>query len=180
MAHAWTMPVLMREPYPDEVVALLRRRRQLGLDRFDEVWDGVLHVVSPGPSYEHGRIVQALAESLPRLARPAGLDAVLQPVNIGSSSDDFRVPDGGLFRRGTAGTWLPTAALVVEVRSANDESWEKLPFYAAHRVDEVLIIDLDDRAIHWLGLRDDGYAPIERSTLIDLGPADLPGLLGWS
>jgi Uma2 family endonuclease len=180
MAHASRMPVLMREPYPEAVEALLERRRLLGLDTFDEVWDGVLHIVSPGPSYEHGRIVQALAESLPQLARRAGLEAVLQPVNIGLSGDDFRVPDGGLFQQGTSGTWLTTAALVVEVRSANDESWEKLRFYAAHQVDEVLIIEPDNRAIHWLGLHDDGYAPIERSTLIDLGLADLPSVLGWS
>lgn len=179
MAHASGMPVLMREPYPQEVEALLRRRRLLGLDTFDEVWDGVLHIVSPGPSYEHGQIVQALAESLPPLVREAGLEAVLQPVNIGLSSDDFRVPDGGLFRRGTSGTWLTTAALVVEVRSANDESWDKLRFYAAQQVDELLIIEPENRVIHWLGLRDDGYVPIERSTVIDLGAADLPSVLGW-
>jgi hypothetical protein len=36
----------------DEFIA---RRRALGQDVFDEVWDGEYHVV-PGPSAEHGRV----------------------------------------------------------------------------------------------------------------------------
>ena len=37
--------------------------------------------------------------------------------------------------------WLPTAALVVEVVSPGDETYDKLQFYACHNVDEVLIVD---------------------------------------
>ena len=51
------------------------------------------------------------------------------------------MPDGGLHRPGAAGVWQATAALVIEIVSPGDDTVEELPFYAAHNVDEVLIID---------------------------------------
>ena len=66
--------------------------------------------------------------------------------------------------------YLATAALVVEIVSPDDETWEKLDFYAAHHVDELLIVDPQERQVHWLGVQPDGgYRPIERSKLIALG-----------
>jgi hypothetical protein len=62
------MPTLVRDPPPAEFQALLERRRQLGQDRFDEMWDGVRHM-NPAPSYEHQRISQQLAVILDPLAR---------------------------------------------------------------------------------------------------------------
>lgn len=51
----------------------LARRRQLGLDRWDEMWEGVLHLV-PSPSYEHQRILDELIEFLgPRVQRGRGI-----------------------------------------------------------------------------------------------------------
>ena len=75
--------------------------------------------------------------------------------------------------------WHPTAALVVEVVSPGDETWEKLGFYAAHAVDEVLIVDPQRRAVDWLALSDSHYHPIERSGLIDLGVIDLLARIDW-
>src|SRR2546426_11675351 len=34
----------------------LARRRQTGVDRYDEMWEGALHM-APAPAYEHQRIV---------------------------------------------------------------------------------------------------------------------------
>ncbi len=116
---------------------------------------------------------------LDRPARAAGLTPVMGAFNLGDSEHDFRVPDGGLHRPGAHGTWLPTAALVVEIVSPGDESWEKLPFYADHKVDEVLIVDPDKRSVDWLGLTGDEYKPIERSALIDLGPSELHERIDW-
>jgi Uma2 family endonuclease len=97
----------------------------------------------------------------------------------GDSKDDFRVPDGGLHREPPRGTWFPTAALALEVLSPDDESWEKLPFYAAHEVDEVLIVDLDKRKVQWLALLGNRYEPIERSRLLDLDAAQLTQQIDW-
>ena len=65
-------------------------------------------------------------------------------------------------------------------RLPNDETWEKLPFYADHDVDEVLIVDPQERTVEWLELRDGEYKQVERSGLIDLGAGELVEQLGWS
>jgi hypothetical protein len=56
---------------------------------------------------------------------------------------------------------------------------QKVSFFAAHQVDEVLIVDPAARTVAWLGLRDGEYHPLERSGLIELGPAQLAGQLDW-
>ncbi len=76
--------------------------------------------------------------------------------------------------------WLPTAALVVEIISPGDETWEKLPFYAEHQVDELLIVDPTKRGVHWLAFETQGeYGPVDRSRLVDLGPSGLAAQLDW-
>lgn len=68
---------------------------------------------------------------------------------------------------------------MIEVVSPEDETQEKLPFYAAHSVDEVLIVDPQARSVSWLGLKDGRYEEIERSGLIDLGVSDLTEQIDW-
>ena len=157
---------------------LLERRRRAGLDRLDEVWQGELHMI-PAPSFEHAEIATQLARLLGPAADQAGLTIAMHEFNIGESEHDFRVPDGGLFRGRPRGVWLRTAALVAEILSPGDETWAKLDFYAAHDVDEVLIVDLATRAVHWLSRTADGYRPVARSGLIDMGADDLRGRLRW-
>jgi len=133
----------------------------------------------PAPSGEHADITQQLAVALDGPARAAGLFPTMGEFNVGDSEYDFRVPDGGIHRTRPHGTWFPTVALVVEVVSPGDETWEKLPFYAAHNVDEVLVVDPSERAVHWRALSNGEYREIERSGLIDLGPVDLADQLDW-
>lgn len=90
----------------------------------------------PAPTHEHGDLESQLHTTLRPLARRAGLTMVGQS-NLGEGEHDFRVPDSALHRPGASGVWQPTAPLVVEIVSPGDESWEKLPFYAAHNVEEV-------------------------------------------
>ena len=99
--------------------------------------------------------------------------------NLGEPGD-FRVPDGGLFRPRPDEVYVPTAALVVEIVLPDDKTWEKLGFYAAHRVEELLIVDPQERRVHLLALQPNGeYGPIERSVLIALGPAELAEQIDW-
>ncbi|HUN78605.1 MAG TPA: Uma2 family endonuclease [Solirubrobacteraceae bacterium] len=172
------MRTLLPDPPPAGVEELLERRRRLGQDGNDEVWEGVLHMV-PAPSGEHADITQQLALLLDAPARAAGLFPTMGAFNLGEAGADYRVPDGGLHRTRPRGVWLPTAALVVEILSPGDETWEKLPFYAARAVEEVLICDPQTHVVHWLTRTEGGYAPTERSALIDLGPAELARLIDW-
>lgn len=132
----------------------------------------------PAPSHDHAAIEAQLFMILGPAARAAGLEAIGQS-NLGEGEHDFRVPDGALHRPGASGTWHPTAALVIEIVSPGDESWEKLPFYKAHDVDEVLIVEPATRKVDWLALKDDEYRTIEQSGLIDMGPSDLAKQLDW-
>jgi Uma2 family endonuclease len=172
------MPTLVLDPPPEALKALQESRRRSGLDRFDEIWEGVLHMV-PAPLGEHADISQQLAVALDHPARAAELFPTMSEFNLGNSEDDFRVPDGGVHRSRPRGVWHPTAALVVEILSPGDESWQKLPFYAAHEVDEVLIVDPAERIIHWLALTGSEYREVRRSGLIDLGPNELAEQIDW-
>jgi len=169
---------LILEPSTAGLDSLLERRRASGLDRLDEVWEGVLHMV-PAPRGEHADIAQQLAEALGAPARAAGLVPAMGEFNLGLSEHDYRVPDGGVHRQRPRGVWHATAALVVEIVSPDDESWDKLPFYARHGVDEVLLVDPGKRAVHWLGLADGAYAPLEPSHLFALGAAELAERIDW-
>ena len=171
------MPTLVLGTPPPELEALLERRRLAGADRFDEVWEGVYHMV-PGPSHAHGLLEAQLLALLRAPATDAGLEITGQ-FNLGESEHDFRVPDGGLHSPGAGGMWHPTAALVIEIVSPGDESSQKLPFYAKHNVDEVLIVDPAERTVMWLGLREGGYRPIEQSSLIELRISELSEQIDW-
>jgi Uma2 family endonuclease len=133
----------------------------------------------PAPTGEHAVIAQQLAELLGPLARAAALIPSMHEFNVGTSKHDFRVPDGGLHRRQPQGTWQATAALVVEIASPGDESWQKLPFYASHNVDEVVIINPVERGVAWLALDGGEYTKVPKSGLIDLGPTELASELDW-
>jgi Uma2 family endonuclease len=121
--------------------SLLDERRRLGLDVFDEVWEGVLHMVPP-PSGEHQRLGSKLTAVLLAAADRRGLVASHE-TGLFAADDDYRVPDiiaslpSDCSHRGVDGT----AELAVELRSPGDESYDKLPWYAARGVAEMLIVD---------------------------------------
>ncbi len=133
----------MLDPAPAELQRLLEHRERLGLDGYDEVWEGVYHM-APMARQRHGWLQSQLDRVLGPYADRAGLVGT-GPFNLGDDEGDFRVPDLGYLRELDPDLlYVPTAAVVVEVRSPGDESFEKLAFYAAHRVEEVLVVDPDE------------------------------------
>jgi Uma2 family endonuclease len=172
------MPTLVRDPQPAEFEALLEKRRRLGQDLLDEVWEGVLHV-NPAPAGRHGMLDSQLVRVLGPLADASEL-VVTGIFNLGDSAEDYRVPDLGLHRNWSDRVWYETAALVVEIVSPDDETWQKLDFYARHQINELLIVDPQERQVHWLALQPDGqYLAVERSVLVALGPAELAERIDW-
>ncbi len=121
--------------------SMLDERRRLGLDVFDEVWEGVLHMVPP-PSGEHQRVGLKLGAALMVAAERRGLVASAE-TGLFAADDDYRVPDiivsrpDNCSQRGVDGT----TELIVELRSPGDESYEKLPWYSARGVTEILIVE---------------------------------------
>jgi Uma2 family endonuclease len=170
------MATIIRDPEPVELQRLRERREALGIDRDDEVWEGVLHM-NPPPSHEHERVLALLIRLLGPHADASKLE-VTGGIGLGRP-DDYRRPDLALHRPGAAEQWHPTVALAVEIVSPGDETWEKLPFYAAHHVDELLIVDPKQRRVQWFALRGDEFVSIEQSALIGLGAEQLAGRLAW-
>lgn len=149
------MRVLMLEA-PEK---MLDERRRLGLDGHDEMWDGVLHVVPPagGP---HQRLGGSFFVVTHPLAERRGLVAHFE-TGLFDHEKNFRVPDLSFSRpeqlseRGVEG-----AELVVEVRSPRDESYEKLEFYAAMGVREVLVLHPQDRRFELFRNVDGAMMPV--------------------
>ena len=161
---------------PPEIESWLERRRALGQDRFDEVWEGEYHV-APAPHGRHSRLELQVA----RLMGPRADDVNLVaygPFNLGTP-DDFRVPDQGYLRAQQERTFYPTAALVVEIVSPGDETYRKFDFYFRHGVEELLVVDPDTCCIEWYARGADGFVPADRSALLDLAADQLYDEIDW-
>lgn len=163
-------------PPPAELEALIARRHTLGLDIHDEVWEGVYHV-APAPRPAHGYVDNALAVLLDPYARAAGLLGT-GPFNLGSSND-YRVPDRGYHRELPDRVYVPTAAVVVEVVSPDDETYAKLDFYAAHGVEEILVADPAERTISCYALVHGRYEPRAGSHLLAVTAQQLGSKISW-
>ncbi len=170
------MRTVVLGPRPAELDALIARRHALGLDTYDEVWKGEYHM-APAAHSAHGRLGYQVAVLLDPLATRAGLLGS-DPFNLGSP-DDFRVPDRGWHRSEPRTIYVATAALVVEVLSPHDETWEKLDFYAAHGVDEILIVSPAEQSVTWLVLQDRRYVEADHSVLLGAESRGLADQISW-
>jgi Uma2 family endonuclease len=143
---------------------ILEWRRRTGADRYDEMWEGVLHI-APVPNRDHQELAFALAVWLRfNWAEPNGCRVYLER-NIaehGAWPDNYRIPDLVLVTPSRihldCNEYIdggPDA--VVEIHSPDDEAYEKLDFYAKIGVREVWIIDRDTRKPHIYKLVSDRY-----------------------
>lgn len=151
-----SMRALLLEPDPK----WLAERRRLGQDRFDEVWDGVLHVV-PSPSAPHQRFEGSLERVLWPIVEPFGFEIFhnLDLLDRKKGENNYRQPDiavvspGDVMHRGIDGH----AELVVEILSPNDESREKFDFYAMCKIPEYWIVHPITRTFEVYVLAGDTY-----------------------
>jgi Uma2 family endonuclease len=149
------------------------QRQAMGIDRYDEVWDGV-YVMSPLADVEHQVLV---AKLIVAIQTAVGLDSphkLCAGVNISDRADDwtqnYRIPDVAVFLEGTTailhGTHFQGGPdFAVEITSEDDRSREKLPFYAKVGVRELLLVDRDPWALELYRLREGQLVLIGRSTL---------------
>jgi len=161
---------------PAELEALLARRRALGQDLFDEVWEGEYHMV-PAAHPWHGYVDRQLGVVLEPLARTAGLVGT-GPFNLGQA-DDYRVPDQGYHRGIPSAVWVPTAVVVIEVVSPDDETWEKFGFYAGHGVEEIGVADPLTSVLRWFRLAGDRYEETDRSGVLGVSVEELAARIEW-
>lgn len=170
------MKTVVLGPVPGELQALIDHRKQLSIDTFDEVWEASYHVATAAPP-SHGYVDRQLAVLLAPYAAAAGLIGT-GPFNLGEP-DDYRVPDGGYHRPLPDSVWVATAAIVVEVVSPHDETFDKFDFYAAHRVDEILVAEPDKRMVHCWCRRDGRFVEADSSELLKVSAAELTASITW-
>ena len=95
------MRAVMSEVPPD----ILAWRKRTGADRWDEMWEGVLHM-APSPNRAHQELEWAMETYLRlRWARPRGA-RVYHQINLASAGgwpNNYRIPDLVLLTR-----WLHT------------------------------------------------------------------------
>jgi Uma2 family endonuclease len=141
------MPVLVLDR--DLAEHLKAERHASGADRYDEVWEGVYHV-SPLPGDEHQEITTRLSAILTDVVDWPGVGRVRAGVNVSDREDDwthnYRIPDVAVFLPGNparnCGThWCGGPDFAIEIRSPDDETRDKLPFYAKVGVRELLLLD---------------------------------------
>jgi len=142
----------MKAVMPAVPPSIRQWRKRIGADRWDEMWEGVLHL-APVPNRSHQHFQWALETWLwDYWARPRG-NRVYHEINVASVGgwpDDYRVPDLVLltpdrFDIDHNEYFEGAPAVVVEIRSPDDESYEKLAFYAKLGVPEVWVIERDTK-----------------------------------
>lgn len=179
----------MRAVMPRVPERWLEERARLGADRWDEVWEGVLHI-APAPGREHQQVGTALVLALgPALqARGVQVQYETEVHRPGSQGSDYRIPDLVAFRDGDPGLSLTdrgvegAARAVVEIRSPDDETYEKLEFYAALGIAEVVVVEPQARAVELYRLAGRRYVAVSpddqgrlHATSIDARFATVPG-----
>jgi Uma2 family endonuclease len=146
---------------PDIERAFRARRKRLGQDKYDEVWDGVL-VVPALPNNEHQALVQRLTIPFSAIIDWDRGDMVLPGANVSdrrkSWKKNYRCPDvvvrlaGG--RAVDCGThWFGGPDFLVEIVSHGDDPQRKFDFYAKVKSREVMVIDRDPWALELYQLR---------------------------
>ena len=154
---------------------LIARRRRLGHDHWDEVWDGV-YIMSPAANIEHFGMSNDLATVLTIAVKWAGLGEVLPGVNVSDRKEDwkknFRVPDVTVFLNGNPAEdcethWFGGPDLAIEVVSPRDRSRKKIPFYEKVGTRELLIVDRKPWKLTLLRLTNGKLLELGQSTLVD-------------
>ena len=123
-------------------------RKRTGNDKFDEMWEGVLHM-PPMPNRTHQELEGALERWLwTYWAQPRGAKVYHQIniASIGGWPDDYRIPDLVLltpdrFHVDHDEYFEGAPTVVVEIHGPGDEAHDKMPFYAKLGVPEMWIID---------------------------------------
>lgn len=150
---------------------LKAEREASGADRFDEAWEGV-YFMPPLANNEHQDLATRLAIAIhPALDQNA---KVYVGVNVSDREEDwkynYRCPDVAVYLQGSpakdCGThWCGGPDFACEIVSPRDRSREKLAFYAAVGVRELLLIDRDPWQLELHELRAGELTLTGRSTL---------------
>ena len=158
------MKAFMSSVPPD----ILAWRKRTGADQWDEMWDGVLHM-TPSPNREHQDLEFAVENYLRTHWQPRSGGKVYHQINVarpGTWPNDYRIPDVILllperFSIDRNEYFEGGPDVAVEIRSPDDETYDKMPFYAGVGVREVWVIDRDTKICEIHALEGTSYRKLE-------------------
>jgi Uma2 family endonuclease len=160
---------------PELARALIVERQKRGIDKYDEVWDGV-YVMPATASNPHQELVLSLCIILGQsIGAPQG-GVVLPGANVSDRrkgwESSHRCPDVVVVLQGSRAVdctthWFGGPDFLVEIQSPNDDTEQKIPFYSRIGVRELLNIQRDTRRLRLF--RHDG----QQLTLVE--PSDFQG-----
>lgn len=159
----------------DEQLAekIRQERAESGIDRFDEVWEGV-YVMAPIANNEHQDFSTKLATVFCTKIDFEKLGSTYAGINVSDRvrnwSHNFRIPDVAVFLNDTLATnhgtfWHGGPDFAVEIASKKDRTREKLDFYAKVKTSELLIVDRDPWRLELLRLDGDKLASVGVATV---------------
>ncbi len=161
-----------------DLAEILRERRHKGIDRRDEVWDGV-YVMSPEPDNQHQKLSGRLFSRL-EAALEAHPDFDVYPsINISDQRENwrsnFRIPDVAVFAPGNhardLGThWLGGPDFAIEILSRGDRSRKKFGFYHKVGVRELLLINRNPWTLELYARDVEAFSLVGKSTPDDAQP----------
>lgn len=142
----------MKAVMPSILPDIQDMRKRSGADRWDEMWEGVLHM-PPLPNRNQQDLEGSLESYLRYYWAPTCQGKVYHQINvaaIGGWPNSYRIPDLVLlspqrFAIDRNEYFEGAPDVVVEIRSPDDETYDKLPFYRDLGVPEVWVIDRDTR-----------------------------------
>lgn len=155
------MRAVITQVSPDE----LEQRRKLGIDRWDEMWEGVLHM-PPSPTTAHQRILMDLVVFFHPLIERKGQGILIPQLTVFDPAwkgKNYRIPDLSFVAAGRESIIADQGIeggpdAVIEIRSPDDETYEKSDFFAGLGVGEMIVVDRDSKTPELFRLAGSAFA----------------------
>jgi Uma2 family endonuclease len=157
---------------------LIEERKALGIDRHDEVWDGV-YFIPPIPDILHQCLAFHLLVAVQQARPLSDDDRLFVGVNVSDRNEgweqNYRIPDAAIYlpdnpARDCDTHWCGGPDFAVEILSEGDRAREKLDYYAKVGTRELLIIDRDPWALELYALKRKKLRLVGRAALGDAEP----------
>jgi Uma2 family endonuclease len=152
---------------------LIEERKRKGIDRYDEVWEG-MYVMASMPNNAHQKVLDDLGDILTELVKRGKLGDKYQGANVSDRRKgweyNYRVPDMVVVLKDSraldCGThFFGGPDFLIEVQSPGDDTEEKVPFYGKIGVRELLILHRDKRALRLLRLEGEELVLVKPESL---------------
>jgi Uma2 family endonuclease len=150
---------------------LIQDRKRKGIDRYDEVWEG-MYVLPSMPTNAHQKLLDDLGDILTEVVKRGRLGNKYQGANVSDRrkgwDHNYRVPDMVVVLRNSRAIDCCTHLFggpdfLVEIQSPGDDTEEKVPFYGKVGVRELLIIHRDKRTLRLLRLEGEELVLVKTS-----------------